>query len=171
MLFRGVIRTTKCHVKNYTQDELREDSPFLTWLVEHAGSILSRCQKGRDGRTPFDKSHGKKPTQEFVPFREKVLARPISSEPLNRMHPRYKFGVWLGVRSNSAECFVGTAEGVDRAREVRRIEYQDRDRSPVESCRWKMDSGQASDTNRPFLPLPPVPKEGARGRGRDQNRH
>ena len=76
--------------------------------------------------TPFERLHGKKPTQEFVPFKEKVLARPISSESLNRMNPRYKFGVWLGVRNNSAECFVGTAEGVPRAREVRRIEHQNR---------------------------------------------
>ena len=57
--------------------------------------------------------------------REKVLARPMSSEPLNRMNPRYKFGVWLGVKINSAECFVEKAEGVCRAR-VKRIEQQDR---------------------------------------------
>ena len=112
LLLRGAIRTIKCHVESGTQ----EDSPILPWLVEHAGSILSRCQKGRDGRTPFERLHGKKPTQEFVPFGEKVLARPISSEPLNRINPRYKFGVWLGVRNNSAECFVATGEGVFRAR-------------------------------------------------------
>ena len=64
---------------------------------------------------PFERLHGKKPTQEFVPFGEKVLATPISSEPLNIMNPRHKFGV----RNNSAECFVGTAEDVFRAREVR----------------------------------------------------
>ena len=51
-----------------------------------------------------------------------MLTRPISSEPWNRMNPRYKVEVWLGVRNNSAECFVGTAEG---AREVMRIEHQD----------------------------------------------
>ena len=67
-----------------------------------------------------------KPAEEFVPFGEKVLSRPIFSEPLNRMNPRYKFRVWLGVRNNSAECFVMTAEGVFRAREVRRLEQQDR---------------------------------------------
>ena len=43
MLLRGVIRTIRCHVKSCTQEELREDSPILPWLVEHAGSILSRC--------------------------------------------------------------------------------------------------------------------------------
>ena len=106
---------------------LRGVSPILPWLVEHAVSIFSRCQKRRDGRTPFDRLHGKKPTQEFVPFGEKVLARPMPSEPLNRMNPRYKFRVWLGVRNNSVECFVETAEGVFRAREVRRLlEQQDR---------------------------------------------
>ena len=50
-----------------------------------------------------------------------MLAKPISTEPFNRMNPRYKVGVWLGVRNNSAECFVRTAEGVLVAREVRRM--------------------------------------------------
>ena len=68
MLLRGVIRTIKCHVESCTQEELRGDSPILPWLVEHAGSIFSRCQKGRDGRTPFERLHGEKLTLEFVPF-------------------------------------------------------------------------------------------------------
>ena len=93
MLLCGVIRTIKYRVQSCTQEELPEDCPVLPWLVEHAGSILSRFQKGRDGRTPFERLHGTKLAQEFVPFREKVLARPISSEA-------------------PAECFVGTAEGV-----------------------------------------------------------
>ena len=124
ILLRGVIRTINCHVESCTREELREDSPILPWLVEHAGSILSRCQKGRDGRTPFERLHGKKPTQKIVPSGEKVLVRLISSEPLNRMNARYKFGVWLRVRNNSAERFVETAEGVFRALEVRRTSRQ-----------------------------------------------
>ena len=55
MLFCGVTRTIKCHVESCTQEELREDSPILPWSVDHAGSILSRCQMGRDGRTPFER--------------------------------------------------------------------------------------------------------------------
>ena len=79
MLLRGVIRTIKCYVESCTQEELWKDSPILPWLVEHAGCMMCRCQKGRDGRTPLERLHGKKPTQEFMPFGEKVLARPISS--------------------------------------------------------------------------------------------
>ena len=65
MLLRGNVRTIKCHIESRTQEPLSDDSPVIPWLVEHAGCILSRCQKGRDGRTPFEKLHGEKPTQEF----------------------------------------------------------------------------------------------------------
>ena len=78
MLLRGIIRTIKCHIESSTQEPLSDDSLVVPWLVEHAGCILSRCLKGRDGKTPFERLHGKKPTQEFVPFREKVLARKIT---------------------------------------------------------------------------------------------
>ena len=176
MLMRGVIRTIKCYVESCTQEELWEDSPILPWLVEHAGSMLSRCQKGRDGRTPLERLHGKKPTQEFMPFGEKVLTRPISSEPLNRMNPRYKFGAWLGVRNNSAECFAATAEGVFRAREVSRIEHQDRwDKEAINNVigvPWRIVDGNwivdRPATHIDPLPPPPVPFEGARVQRREQ---
>ena len=113
---------------------------------------MSRCQKGRKGRRPWVRLYGKKPTQEFVLFGEKVLARPISSQTLNRMNSRYKFGVWLGVRSNSAECFVETAEGIFRVREIRW------DKEAINSVIGVlMASGSWTGQ-----PPPPVPFEGAR---------
>ena len=90
MLLRGIIRTIKCHIESRTQEPLSDESLVVPRLVEHAGCTLSRCQKGRDGKTPFERMHGKKPTQEFVPFGEKVLARQITTEPTNRMNPRYQ---------------------------------------------------------------------------------
>ena len=50
MLLRGIIRTVKCHIESRTQKPLNDDSPVMPWLVEHAGCILSRCQKGRNGK-------------------------------------------------------------------------------------------------------------------------
>ena len=60
MLLRGIIRTIKCHIETRTQESLGDESPVIPRLVEHAGCILSRCQKGRDGKTPFERMHGKK---------------------------------------------------------------------------------------------------------------
>ena len=37
----------KCHIESRA---LGDESPVVQWLVEHAGCILSRCQKGRDGK-------------------------------------------------------------------------------------------------------------------------
>ena len=68
MQLRGTIRTIKCHIESSTQEPLDDDSLVMPWLVEHAGCILSRCQKGRDGRTPHEGLHSKKPTHEFIPF-------------------------------------------------------------------------------------------------------
>ena len=45
MLPRGMIRTVKCHIESRMQEPLNDDSPVMPWLVEHAGRILSRCQK------------------------------------------------------------------------------------------------------------------------------
>ena len=55
------------------------------------------------------------------------------------------------MRNNSAECFIGNAGGVFRAREMGRLETQDRwDTEAINSVigaswrrdRWKVDSGQ-----------------------------
>ena len=93
MLLRGIFGAIQCHMESSIQESAREESPILLWFVEDAGSFLPTYQKGRDGRTTFEGQHGKKPTQEFVPFGEKVLARPLSTEPLNRMDSLYKHSI------------------------------------------------------------------------------
>ena len=152
------------------QEPLNDDSPVMPWLVEHAGCILSRCQKGRDGKTPFERLHGKRPTQEFVPFGEKVLAGTITTDPMNRMNPRYKYGIWLVMRNNSAECFIGTAHGVFRAGEIRRLEPRTRwDTEAINSVigvPWRMTDGKWT-VDRPEvrvdpIPVPLLPFDGAR---------
>ena len=68
---RGIIRTIKCHIESRTQEPLSDDWPVIPWLVEHARCILSRCQRGRYGRTPFERKFGKKLILEFVLFGKK----------------------------------------------------------------------------------------------------
>ena len=116
ILLRGIIRTIKCHIES---GSLRNDSRILPCLVAHGVFILSRCQNGRDGGTACERLLGKILSQEFVPFGDKVLAYQVSADPTNRMNPRYKFGFWLGMGSNSADSFFGAAQRVFRALEIR----------------------------------------------------
>ena len=60
LILRGITRTIKCHIDSSTQEELTEDSQVLPWSVEHEGSILSRCHKGRGGRRPFERLHARR---------------------------------------------------------------------------------------------------------------
>ena len=69
-----------------------------------------------------------------------MLARQITTDPRNIMNPRCQCGVY------SAECFIGNATGVFRAREIWRLEPQDRwDTEAVNSVigvPWRMTDGK-----------------------------
>ena len=151
---RGLIRTIKCHIESNTQEPLSDESPILLCLVEHAGCIFVKMSKGRDGKTPFERLNGKKRTQEIVPFGENVLAEQVSSDPMNRINLRWRFGIWLGMRQNSAECFI--CQWV----------YSEL----VKSGHWNV---RADGTKKLFgktvredpIPIPPLPFEGARIQG------
>ena len=106
MLLRGIIRTIKCHIQSGTQEPLSDESLVLPWLVEHAGCILSRCQQGLDGKTPLKDCTGRS--------RLKSSSKQITTDPANRMNPRYTYVIWLEIRNNGAECFIGNADGVLR---------------------------------------------------------
>ena len=152
MLIRGIIRTIKCHIESRTQEPLSDNSPVMPWLVEHAGCILSRCQKGRDGKTPFERLRGKKPTQEFVPFKEKVLARRVTTEPMNRIEPQVL--VRDMARNAKQQCRVLHWERRGRVQSQRNSKigtsgqmgqrsHQQRDWSASENQRRKMYSRHA----------------------------
>ena len=136
MLLRGIIRTIKCHIESSSQEPLSDESPVLPWLVKHAGCILSRCQKGRDGRTPFERLHGKKPTQEFVPLGDKVLAEQITTDPMNRMISGTCTGLGLECETRAQNVSLG-----------------------MQSGKWKVDRPEGRVDS---IPIPPLSFEGAR---------
>ena len=86
------------------------------------------------------------------------------------MNPSYKICVRLGMRNNIAECFIGTAEGVFRACESRRLESQSRrdneTNSSVIGVVWRLTDGKWT-VGRPevrvdSISIPPLPFAGAR---------
>ena len=126
MQLRGTIRTIKCHVESSTPEPVRDDSPELPWMVEHAGNKFSRCQK-RSLRTDtcVVDCMEKKPHKEFIPLGEKVLATPMST------------GRSFGVEKQQCRFCSGAAKGVFRARAVRRLEQNDRwDKEMIEAQEW-----------------------------------
>ena len=119
-----------------------------------------QMSKNRDGNASLERLRGKKLSQECVPFGERVLAKQISTRPTNRMNSRYKFGIWLGIRSNSAECFTGNADGVLEARKIRRLTPQSRwDKKAIKNVigvLWRMPDGRWT-VDRPEIRVDPIP--------------
>ena len=123
-LLRGIIRTSKCNIESSTQEELREDSQILPWLVgTRRWYLVEVSERSRLANTIREIAWRKKTSQEFAPFGEKVLARQISTVPMNRLNPRYKFGIWLGTRNNGRmfhwrcrRCVLWLVKSEDRHR-------------------------------------------------------
>ena len=113
-------------------------------------------KKGRDGKTPCEKLHGKKPTQEFVQFGEKLFAKQITTDPMNRISPP----VQVRDLAWTAKQQRGNADGVFRAREIRRLEPRRRwDTEAANSVIWSTlendrhtASGQWTDQRSEWTP-------------------
>ena len=101
---------------------LRSDSIVLQWLVKWSAGSLNTYHVGADGRTAWERIRGRKCNQAICEFGEIVLYKELSEKKLKGdLKPRYKDGVWLGLREGTEECYIGTEEGVVRAWAARRL--------------------------------------------------
>ena len=82
-------------------------SKVVNVLTDDASN--SAVQLGTERLAEAGKTAPQDTSQEFVPFGEKVLARRISTELTRSMNPRFKFGIWLGMRNNLNSRNVGSS--------------------------------------------------------------
>ena len=81
MLLRGIFRTVKCHIESRMQEPLNDDSPGVSCPG------VKKVVTGRHHLRDFTERGRHK-------FGEKVLARTITTGPMNGMSPRYQYGIW-----------------------------------------------------------------------------
>ena len=76
------------------------------------------------------RSKGKKPTVMGIEFGEKILFKVKLGAKMEKINPRWDFGIFVGIKRRSNELMVARPDGIMFARSVRRI--------PVEK-RWGED--------------------------------
>ena len=103
---------------------------IVAFIPEYAAYMLNRFHVGSDGKVPYERLKGKKPTVLGVEFGEKVLYKIKGGQKLQKLEPRWRHGIFVGVRKRSNELWVSRPEGIFAVRSVRRI--------PLES-RWGED--------------------------------
>ena len=97
----------------------------MTWIVKHAGELISKCQLNRDGQTAHFKVFGKACKDVIVEVGEEVYYR-VTDVDTGSLDGRWESGIWLGIRWKSREHHIGTAAGVIKSYAIERKPLEDR---------------------------------------------
>ena len=134
----GMIRTLLHFIERKCGRKLSTKCPARIWLMEHTGQIISRMKMGKDGKVPYERVRGKKPSAMIIPILERILYKPSTTKAAEKARVktdyRFEFGIYLGIVPNSNESWIGTPNGVITARSVRRVS---------EAEKWKIEDIEA----------------------------
>lgn len=127
-IIAGQVRTLMSHLKEmHPSEEFTSDHKIFPYLVRHSSWVLNRYSVRRaTGLTPFEATKRFPYKSKMLPFGVTAWMRiPGSTEPGQRIAPRWLHGVFLGRDSVSDEFIIVTEEGVFRSRTVRHVEGED----------------------------------------------
>ena len=88
--------------------------------MPHSAHTLNRYLIGLDGKTARQRLRGRAFKAPIVEYAECIWYLNSKSVGKDRMNTRWGSGIWLGIREESGETFVGTADGVIKTRSIRR---------------------------------------------------
>ena len=148
-------------IKNALEERLKIKIPgthcILSWMVEFSGVLVNRYEVGKDGRTPYERSRGKKSKLLGLEFGEKLnFRRTRAPGRMAKLECLWEDGIFLGYRSGSGETIVGTSKGVFRTRTVQRKPWEQRWGSEnldmVVGTPWKTSGEQDKESDEGIMP-------------------
>jgi hypothetical protein len=122
----GLTRVHKAMVEERYGHALESEHPLLPWLVMHMGSILTRFEYAKDGKTAYMRLKGKPYRLAMPAIGECVLYLPLGRRKAgggakNKLATFYEPCIFLGIKEGANEFHVGTKAGVVRAASVKRL--------------------------------------------------
>ena len=129
----GQIRVLLLSLEEHLGFKVDAREPIVSYLPEFAAFLLNRLEVGKDGKTPYERTKGKKSKVLGVHFGEKVLYKTRVEAKLSKIRPRWEYGVFVGARPASGELWIATKDKTVAVRSIRRL--------PVEQ-RWGPDCVQ-----------------------------
>ena len=99
---------------------------IVSFIPEYVAYLLNRLSQGEDGKVPYERIRGKKPTILGLEFGEKLLYKVKRGSKLEKINERWEHGIFLGVRRKSNELWIGTKDGIESVRSVKRIPVEQR---------------------------------------------
>ena len=116
----GLMRTHKEVIEVKTGYKVHANAALTSWIVRHAGFLQTRYAKGTDGKTAWERLHGRRYESALLPFGAAVEAKVQDTElERSKFDMRLVSGVWLGRTIESDEHIVGNENGIILTRTVR----------------------------------------------------
>ena len=160
----GLIRTllSACEERYGIRIKLQEK--LVIFMAEYAAYLINRLEVGKDGKTAYERCRGKRSTVMAIEFGEKLLWKVRQKNKLEKLNPRWEYGVFVGVKVISGEIWVATKEGLQAVRSVRRLSVAERwSESNTEFVRhvpWNK-SGEDPDADGELPEAPQAPSAAA----------
>ena len=119
-----MIRTQTLVLEEKIGEVLKVDTAALARLIGHCADILIKCQRGKDGRTPYERLRGKQLSGSLLEFRSQVMLKVMDKVSGGVIQERWVEGTWLANRFKTLEHMVARkSDGVVvRTRGVRDFE-------------------------------------------------
>ena len=156
----GMIRTLKSACEERLGSKIKPEEKLVVFMAEYAAYLLNRMEVGKDGKTAYERCRGKRATILAIEFGEKLLWKVRMKNKLEKINPRWEYGVFVGVSAASGEIWVATKEGLQAVRSVRRIPAEERwkasNKEFVRHVPWNR-SGEDPDADGE-LPEAPAPE-------------
>jgi hypothetical protein len=68
----------------------------VTFMPEHAAYLLNRLEVGKDGKTSYERTRGKKATLLGIEFGEKLLYKMKKDAKMAEARARWEYGIFVG---------------------------------------------------------------------------
>ena len=89
---------------------------------------MNRLEVSVDGKTAYERCKGKKAQVLGLEFGEKVLWKSPAGAEMEKINPRWGYGLFMGVRARSTELIIADrdTDGLKYVRTVRRVPLEQR---------------------------------------------
>ena len=85
---------------------------IVAFIPEYAAYLMNRLCQGDDGKVAYERIKGKKPTILGVEFGEKVMYKVKLGAKLERIHARWEYGIFVGIRRKNNELMTAIPEKI-----------------------------------------------------------
>ena len=117
---QGTTRSYKIALETNLNADMPEEHEIMPWVIKHAAANGNRFHMGKDGMTATRRLKGRNFRKEIAEMGECVWYLIPKSKGKDKLRSRWASGIFLGIRDESTEAFIGTSGGVIKVRTMRR---------------------------------------------------